>query len=130
MKRLILCCLLVTCACGLPEIPTGPDEDVAIIRILNSSSDPVVEVRISPCEEDAWGDDRLADNLQPGDSRDFRLTPDCYDVRVVGATGEEARFFDLTLESRVILPITILDQQVAIAVLTPGPSPEPGGKPR
>lgn len=109
MKRLILCCLLVTCACTVPEIPTGPDVDVAIIRILNSSSDSVVEVRISHCTEDAWGDNRLADSLRPGDSRDLRLTPDCYDVRVVGATGEEARFFDLMLESRVILPITILD---------------------
>jgi hypothetical protein len=109
MKRLILCCLLVTCACSVPEIPTGPDEDVAIIRILNSSSDLVMEVRISRCEENAWGDNRLADSLRPGDSRDFRLTPDCYDIRVVGATGEEARFFGLMLESRVILPITVLD---------------------
>ena len=108
MKRLILWCLLATCACGLPEVPTGPDEDIAIIRILNSSSLSVVEVNISRCEEDAWGDDHLAETLQPGDSRDFRLAPDCYDVRVVGATGEEARFFDLMLESRVILPITIL----------------------
>ena len=108
MTRLILCCLLVTCACT--ELPTGPDEDVGIIRILNSSSDLVVEVRISPCEENDWGDNRLdGGSLRPGDSRDFRLTPDCYDVRVVGGTGEEARFFDLMLESRVILPITVLD---------------------
>jgi hypothetical protein len=114
MKRLILCCLLVTCACSVPEIPTGPDEDVGIVRILNSSGDLVVEVRISPCEENNWGENRLDGGaLQPGDSRDFRLTPDCYDVRVVGATGAEARFFDLILESRVILPITVLDSQVA-----------------
>jgi hypothetical protein len=38
MNRLILWCLLATCACGLPEVPTGPDDDVGIIQILNGSA--------------------------------------------------------------------------------------------
>jgi hypothetical protein len=109
MKRLILCCLLATCACGAPLVPTGPDEDIGIIRLHNGSNLTVAEVYISRCEEDAWGDNRLAGSLQPRDSHDFRLSPDCYKVRVVGATSKEARFFDLVLETRVILPITITD---------------------
>jgi hypothetical protein len=107
VKRLISFCLVLVFACGGDGGPTGPDDDTGIIRILNSSSISLVEVNISRCEVEVWGGNRITSPIDVGRSRDFELTPDCYDVRVVGSTTEEVQFFDLVLTRGVTLPITI-----------------------
>lgn len=109
MKRLISCCLLLVLACSGDGGPTGPDDETGIIRILNSSSVSLVEVNISRCEVEVWGGNRITSPLNTGQSRDFELPPNCYDVRVVGSTTEEVLFFDLVLTRGRVLPITIFN---------------------
>jgi len=89
--------------------PIDPDDETGIIRILNSSSISLVVVNISRCEVEVWGGNRINSPINTGQSRDFELTPNCYDVRVVGATTEEVLFFDLVLTRGSVLPITIFN---------------------
>ena len=107
MKRLIAGTLFLLVACSGSEGPTGPNSETGTIRILNSSSISLVEVNISRCDVPVWGANRIATPIGIGQSRDFALAPNCYDVRVVGSTAGEVQFFDLTLVGGTVLPITI-----------------------
>jgi len=107
MKRLIACALFLMLACGGSDGPTGPDDGTGTIRIINSSAVALVEVNISRCDVAFWGANRIATPIDLGQSRDFALTPNCYDVRVIGSTNGEVQFYDLTLAGNTVLPITI-----------------------
>lgn len=109
MKRLLACCLLASFACGGSGGPTDPLDENGIIRIRNRSAIAVVEINISRCEVAEWGANRLPGPIGPGQSRDFELTPNCYDVRAVGTTTEEVHFFDLTLTRGSVLIVAIVD---------------------
>ncbi len=109
MKRWLSGLALVLVACGGTG-PTGVDDTTGVIRIRNESSIAIVEVNISRCEVAVWGANRIDDPIDPDESRDFPLTPNCYDLRVLGSSSEEVTFFDLTVTNGVILPITIVDQ--------------------
>ena len=109
MKRLLSYCLLAALACGGTGGPIDPLDDNGIIRILNRSSIAIVEVNISRCELAEWGANRLAGSIGPGQSRDFELPPNCYDVRAVGTTTEEVHFFDLALTRGNMLILEIGD---------------------
>jgi hypothetical protein len=68
-----------------------------------------VEVNISRCEVEVWGGNRITSPINSGQSRDFELSPNCYDVRVVGSTTEEVQFFDLLLAGGSVLPLTVFN---------------------
>ena len=109
MKWLVSCSLLAALACGGSGGPTDPIDETGTIRLQNSSAIAVVEVNISRCEVAEWGANRLAGPIGPGQSRDFELTPNCYDVRAVGATTEEVYFFDLALPRGSVLVLEVVD---------------------
>ena len=109
MKRLLSCCLLAALACGGSGGPTDPLGENGIIRIQNSSAIAVVEVNISRCEVGEWGANRLSSPIGPGQSRDFELPPNCYDVRMVGTTTEEVHYFDLALTRGDMLVLEVVD---------------------
>ena len=110
MKKLGRLFLLAALACAGVPGPLGIDLDVGTIRIENHSSIMLIEVNIHRCEQTAWGANRVADQvIGPGQSREFELAPDCYDVRVVSTTGEEAFFLDLTLKGGTGLTLRIID---------------------
>ena len=109
MKRLILFCLLFAVACGGEGGPTAPDDDNGIIRIHNGSSISLVEVNISRCELEVGGGNRITSPIGPGQTRDFELSPNCYDVRIVGSTTEEVHYFDLALTGGRTLTLELVD---------------------
>lgn len=109
MKRLFALFLLAALACGESGGPTGPDGETGVIRIRNNSAIGVVEVNISRCELAEWGANRLSSPIGPGQSRDFELPPNCYDVRAVGTTSDEVHFFDLALTRGSVLTVEIVD---------------------
>lgn len=78
------------------------------IEVINHTSEPIEEVRISPQVDDAWGGDRLAGRIiQPGESARLPVSDlkgDCYfDVRVGGASGTESDYFGLNLCSSPVV---------------------------
>jgi hypothetical protein len=105
----VVFCLLAAFACGGSGGPNDPLDEHGIIRIHNRSATAVVEVNISRCDVAEWGANRLAGSIGQGQSRDFELTPNCYDVRAVGTTAEEVHFFDLALTRGSVLVLEILD---------------------
>lgn len=109
MNRLLACCLLAAFGCGGSGGPTDPIDANGIIRIHNRSAIAVVEVNISRCEVPVWGANRIDSPIGAGQSRDFELSPNCYDVRVVGTSTEEVQYFDLVLTRGSVLALEILD---------------------
>ena len=109
MKRFLSYCLLAALACSGSGGPTDPVGENGIIRIDNRSAIAVVEVNISRCEVASWGANRIASPIGAGQSRDFELSPNCYDVRAVGTTTEEVLFFDLVLARGDLLTLEIVD---------------------
>lgn len=108
MKKLACLFLMAALACGGGESPF--DLDVGTIRVENHSSDALTEVYISLCEQTARGANRIADHvIGPGQSREFELEPNCYDVRAVTITDEEVYFLDLTLMGGTVLILRIID---------------------
>ena len=77
--------------------------------VQNRSTIAVVEVNISRCEVAVWGANRINSPIGAGQSRDFELPPNCYDVRAVGTTTEEVLFFDLVLTRGGVLTLEIAD---------------------
>jgi hypothetical protein len=110
MKTLACLLLMAAVACGGSESPFAIDLSVGTIRIENHSSVALVEVNISHCEVPGWGANRIADHvIGSGQSREFELAPNCYDVRAVTTTGEEVIFADLALVGGKGLTLRIID---------------------
>ena len=109
MKRILSLCLLAALGCNVSGNPIGLDDDAGFIRIRNASAIAVVEVNISRCEGAEWGANRITNPIGPGQSRDFKLSPNCYDVRAVGTTSDEVHFFDLALTGGSVLTLEIVD---------------------
>ena len=108
MRRLLFLCILAL-ACNGSGGPTDPLDENGIIRIQNRSAIAVVEVYISRCAVAVWGANRIDRPIGAGQSRDFELPPNCYDVRAVGTTTEEVLFFDLVLTRGGVLTLEIAD---------------------
>jgi hypothetical protein len=109
MKRLVWLGLLAALACSGGGGPTDPIEENGIIRIRNRSAIAAMEVYISRCELLSWGANRIESPIGAGQSRDFELAPNCYDVRAVATTGEEVFFFDVVVTRGNVAIVEILD---------------------
>ena len=62
---------------------TEPNSDTQII-VVNTTGEPILAVRYSPCDNDQWGEDQLdvEEDILDGQQRAFNIDPGCYDVRV------------------------------------------------
>ena len=100
---------LAALACSGSGGPTDPIGENGIIRIQNRSAIAVVEVNISRCELTTWGANRIANPIGTGQSRDFELAPNCYDVRAIGTGAEVVVFFDVLVTRGTVAILEIDD---------------------
>lgn len=106
----ILLALTTLAACGGSDGgPTGPNPATGTIIIQNNSSFAIVEINISRCELDTWGGNRLSSPLNPGSSRSFQLTPNCYDARAIVSSGDFVTFFDIVLNANQTESFVVFD---------------------
>ena len=66
-----------------------PQNDDAILNIINNSEQSICYVLISPVTSDEWGDDWLGGNetIPPGESRAFDVEAGDYDVGLADCDG-------------------------------------------
>jgi hypothetical protein len=85
---------LTLAACGDDSGSTGPSLST-FVMLRNEANTPIVSVNISQCSDASWGPNRLGTNesVAPGATRNFTVTPGCYDVRVSTAT-KNAYWYD------------------------------------
>jgi hypothetical protein len=65
----------------------GPDSS---LTIDNTSSYTLLEINLSPIDEESWGPDLLgSETLAPGDTLVIDLNCDVYDIRILDETNTE-----------------------------------------
>ena len=76
----------------------GAPVDEATILLSNESDFDIMEVYVSPCDEDDWDTDMLEDDLlEPGEQGLITVTAGCWDFKAIAA-DEELEHYGITLE--------------------------------
>ena len=133
LLRLTACVLLALpfagCA-GLPSLSTPPADTVSadgvpvwasVLVVINRAEVPVLDVYLSPCEDEAWGPDRLdadfgegaQEVVMPSRSRSFALEPGCWDARTVFRDGREAEERGIEMTRNGQRTWTVVETEVA-----------------
>lgn len=83
---------------GCGDDITGSDD--ATIIVQNNASVAVVNLFISPCEDETWGNDELGSgqSISSGDDREFDVEPACYDLRAEFSDDTFAQDFGIDLD--------------------------------
>jgi hypothetical protein len=109
---LALCAALLLPACTLQvhgEPRAQGSSATTLIRVVNTSSQSISYLYVSPGDDMSWGEDLLdVDVLGPGEQCDITLSPGVWDVKCVASDGQELVFWDQDVSSGTQL--TISDQ--------------------
>ncbi len=100
---------LAACGGGGDGDPTGPSPTQSALVVRNASAQPVTSVHFSDCAQTSWGDNRLGagEEIAPGAKRTWQVLPGCYDVRVRGAAGGSATFYDRSVDAGQTRELTV-----------------------
>ena len=87
----LLCALglgLLLVSCG--EDASGPEPCTGTCLVVSNVSDlRIEEVDFSLCSASDWGPNKLGtDEIGPGNSREWEVSPGCYDIRAIAKDGD------------------------------------------
>jgi hypothetical protein len=101
LRRLLtVCAALATFAiAGCDDDPEGPQ--TTRLRVQNNAAESIFEVYFSACSDATWGNDRLGatETIDPSESREWDVTPGCWDVLLVTESAAEAEFTNQNIDA-------------------------------
>ncbi len=111
---------LLATACGEGSSnPVGPNPSPAngTVSLTNNANTPIVEVNISSCSSDSWGNNRLdaGQVIPPGGSRTWSVPAGCYDVRAMTAS-KAGSWWDRTVNAGNVLQLALSSAANEIAL--------------
>ena len=107
MKKLALLFMVFSIALFAAGCFEDDEEDKGTIRIVNTTSEVLDQVYISPSTSGTWGSDWFDGTIGEDGTEDFSVEVGTYDVRVANSTAY-ADFTDVVVTKGAVKTLTVL----------------------